>query len=215
MAEEIRFTSNYEDLSTDNGFQFEFKCGKCGAGYRSAFKKFLVGGISQALDTASSLLGGIFSSASTVSDNVKSATWQKAHDDAFTEAVKELEGKFIQCPKCNNWVCREKCWNEKKGLCKECSPDLGVEMAAAQSSRSVEEIWAHSAMAEEDKKLGKENWRAGIVATCPKCEKPLATNAKFCPECGANLHDEGKCKKCGAKLQPNAKFCAECGTSTS
>lgn len=214
MAEEIRFTSNYEDLSTENGFQFEFKCDKCGAGYRSEFKKFLAGGISQALDTASSLLGGIFSSASTVSDNVKSATWQKAHDDAFTDAIKELQNKFIQCPKCNGWVCREKCWNEKKGLCKQCSPDLGVEMAAAQSSRSVEEVWAHAAMAEEDKKLGKENWRAGVVGSCPNCEKPLATNAKFCPHCGAKLHDDSKCKKCGAKLQPNAKFCAECGEST-
>ena len=43
------------------------------------------------------------------------------------------------------------CWNDGKGLCKNCAPDLGVEMAAAQSSRTVEEIWAHSKMAEADR----------------------------------------------------------------
>ncbi|HQG57600.1 MAG TPA: zinc ribbon domain-containing protein [Candidatus Dojkabacteria bacterium] len=211
MSEEIRFTNNYEDLSTDNGFQFEFKCDKCGAGYRSAFKPYVAGGVSQVLNTAGNIFGGILSHAASISEDVRSATWQKAHDQAFVEATKELSSKFIQCPRCNAWVCREKCWNVKKGLCKECSPDLGVEMAAAQSSRSVEEVWAHAAMAEEDKKLGAENWRAGVVGSCPECETPLATNAKFCPNCGQKLVDDSKCKKCGAKLQPGAKFCAECG----
>ena len=88
-------------------------------------------------------------------------------------------------------------------------------MAAAQASRSVEEVWAHAAMAEEDKKLGTEYWREGITATCPKCEAPLAANAKFCPECGANLKQKELCSKCGAKLLPNAKFCGECGEKVS
>jgi predicted amidophosphoribosyltransferase len=66
-------------------------------------------------------------------------------------------------------------------------------------------------MAEEDKKLGKENWRETIRATCPECEQPLATNAKFCPNCGAKLKTVQHCTECGAKLQPGAKFCAECG----
>jgi predicted amidophosphoribosyltransferase len=83
-------------------------------------------------------------------------------------------------------------------------------MAAAQSERSVEEIHRHAAMAEEDKKLSTENWRKTIKASCPKCEKPLATNAKFCPECGYQLKDANKCE-CGAKLEPDNKFCPECG----
>jgi hypothetical protein len=56
-----------------------------------------------------------------------------------------------------------------------CSPDLGVEMAAAQSSRTVEEIWAHSKMAEDDREMLKESsWRAGVTASCPvlTCYKP-------------------------------------------
>ena len=99
----------------------------------------------------------------------------------------------------------------KIGLCKDCAPDLGVEMSAAQSSRSVEEIWAHAAMSEEDKKLAQGNWRETIVASCPQCGKPLETNAQFCPNCGAKLQSEAHCTQCGAKLQPGAKFCADCG----
>jgi uncharacterized OB-fold protein len=86
-------------------------------------------------------------------------------------------------------------------------------MAAAQASKSVEEVWAHAAMAEEDKKLGKENWRQTIRATCPNCEAPLAANAKFCPECGAKLQQEKHCTNCGVKMTPTAKFCPECGTA--
>jgi len=86
-------------------------------------------------------------------------------------------------------------------------------MAAAQASRTVEEIWAHSKMAEEDRSMLKdESWREGVRATCPNCNAPLAKNAKFCPECGASIKAEKFCTNCGAKLEAGAKFCADCGT---
>lgn len=211
MSRKIDITSNYEDLSTDNGFQFEFKCDRCGSGYRSSFKPYLAGTASQILGTVGGLLGGVFSQASDVTENIKSATWEKAHDDAFSAAAEELAEKFIQCPRCSTWVCRQKCWSDKKGLCKECAPDLGVEMAAAQASKSVEEVWSKARMAEEDKKLSEKDWREGIKASCPSCEAPLAANSKFCPSCGVALKNEAKCMKCGAKLPAKAKFCGECG----
>ena len=34
----IEFTDNYEDLSTDMGFQFKFYCESCGNGFMSSFK---------------------------------------------------------------------------------------------------------------------------------------------------------------------------------
>ena len=157
------------------------------------------------------MIGGFFSGAANVGERVRSATWEKAHDDAFEEACRELKPNFIQCPRCSSWVCRKSCWNNQKGLCKGCAPDLGVEMAAAQASKSVQEVWAHAAMAEEDKKLGTEYWRAGIRASCPNCEAPLQKNARFCPECGTNLQAKTTCAKCGAKLSPGDKFCSECG----
>lgn len=214
MTEAIEFSGNYNDLSTDKGFQFEFECSRCGTGLRTPFKASVTGTVTSVLDAAGGLFGGIFGSAANVSERVRSAAWEKAHDTAFREAWEEIKPQFIQCPRCSAWVCRKSCWNTKRGLCKGCAPDLGVEMSAAQASRSVEEIWAHAAMAEEDKKLAKENWRETVRASCPKCEAPLAQNAKFCPECGEKLKGATHCIECGAKLLPGAKFCAECGTKT-
>jgi hypothetical protein len=209
----IQFTRNYSDLSTNQGFQFEFNCDRCGTGYRTRFQPSTVGMITGTLDAANSLFGGIFGQAANLGERARSATWEKAHDEAFIAAMEELKPDFIQCPRCSSWVCKKSCWNAKKGLCKKCSPDLGVEMAAAQSSRTVEEIWAHSQMAEEDRSMLKEeSWRAGISASCPACNAPLQTNAKFCPECGAKIQVKKHCTECGAELAANAKFCAECGT---
>lgn len=212
----ISFTSNYDDLSTDTGFQFEFKCSRCGKGFRTAFQPSAVGTLSTALDAASGLLGGIFGSASNVADRVKSAGWQQARDKAFENAAAEVKNDFKQCPRCQSWVCIVDCWNTNKGLCKQCAPDLGVEMAAAQASKSVEEVWAHAAMAEEDKKLGAENWREGKRANCPSCGKPLASvDAKFCAECGAAINPDKHCTQCGAKMKADAKFCGACGAKAS
>ena len=51
----IEFTNNYRDFSTEQGFQFEFNCERCGTGYRTSFQPYVIGKISGALDTASSL----------------------------------------------------------------------------------------------------------------------------------------------------------------
>lgn len=212
MNNKIAFTKNYTDECTERGFQFEFNCDRCGTGYRSRFEPFAIGKISTALETASDLFGGIFDRAANVGETVRSAAWEKAHDEAFVKAMEELRPDFIQCPRCSTWVCRKSCWNDQRGLCKECAPDMGVEMAAAQASRTVEEIWAHSKMAEEDREMLKEkSWREGVRATCPKCNAPLESNVKFCPECGAAINAEKFCSECGAKIKPDAKFCPDCG----
>ncbi|MBN1920630.1 MAG: zinc ribbon domain-containing protein [Anaerolineae bacterium] len=214
MEDQIAFTSNYSDLSTDRGFQFEFHCDRCGSGFRTRFSAWATGTAASVLDAASGLFGGVFSRAADVGERVRSAAWQRAHDEAFKEAAEEIRPAFAQCPRCSSWVCRKSCWNEKRGLCKNCAPDLGVEMSAAQASRSVEEVWAHAAMAEEDKHLEQKEWRQTIRASCPNCGASLATNAKFCPECGAKLKVELHCTECGTLLDPNAKFCPECGAKT-
>ncbi len=214
MNDRIEFTRNYSDLSTDRGFQFEFYCDRCGSGHRTRFTPSALGTVSGALDAASSLFGGVFGRAADLGERVRSSSWEKAHDDAFTAAMQELKGDFSQCPRCQSWVCRKQCWSTQRGLCKECAPDMGVEMAAAQASRTVEEIWAHSKMAEEDRAMLKEeSWRAGVRANCPNCETPLPANTKFCPECGAKIKGERFCQECGGKLTAGAKFCPECGTA--
>lgn len=211
MADLIEFVRNYSDQSTDNGFQFEFFCDRCGSGFRTRFRDWKIAQATNVAEALGSMFGGVFGRAADLGGRVKSAQWEKAHDQAYAEAVAEIKPQFFQCPRCSAWVCRKSCYNEKKGLCKNCAPDLGVEMAAAQASRSVEEVWAHAKMAEEDKHLTEEDWREGIRANCPKCEAPLAKNAKFCPECGAKIREKLFCTECGAEISAEAKFCPECG----
>lgn len=208
----ITFTRNYTDLSTNQGFQFEFYCDRCGSGHRTRFQPSTLGMVSGALDTAGSLFGGFLSKAADLGERARSATWEKAHDEAFLKAMEELKPDFTQCPRCSIWVCKGSCWNTKKGLCKNCAPDLGVEMAAAQSSRTVEEIWTQSQVAESDREMLKEeNWRDTVRATCPQCSATLQGKTKFCPECGTKIDTKKHCTECGAELSPTAKFCGECG----
>jgi membrane protease subunit (stomatin/prohibitin family) len=215
MAERIEFTRNYSNLSTDQGFQFEFYCDRCGNGFRTPFKPSIAGKVSGAMNAASSLFGGAFYKAADLTERVRSANWQKQQDEAFAASAGELKGEFVQCPRCSSWVCRKRCWNTSRGLCKNCAPDSGVEMSAAQASRTTEEIWAHSKMAEEDREMLQEkSWREGVRASCPECEAPLEKNVKFCPECGAKVKTAAHCSECGAKLKEGAKFCQECGAKT-
>jgi len=211
MTNRIDFIQNINDVSSETGFQFELVCNRCGRGYRSKFEPMIASGISGALNAASDIFGGIFGTAASIGEKVKDAAWEKAHDKAYQQASEELLDGFIQCPDCQSWVCKERCFNEAKGLCKECAPDLGVKMAKAQAEKSVEEVYAHAAMAEEDKHLDTATWRKGIKAACPACGKSLASDTKFCPDCGAKIISEDKCNGCGAKLQAGAKFCGACG----
>ena len=197
----IKFVRNYRDLSTDRGFQFEFQCDRCGTGFQTSFQPSATGLASEALDTVSSLFGGLLSSAASVGDRIHSVAWERAHDGAFQKAVEEVKPSFIQCPKCVQWVCRESCWNASRGLCKGCAPDLGVEQAAAESEVDVEEV----------RTKAREAKTRTAQAACPKCGAAVSASGKFCPECGAPLSAEKHCVECGAKMPATAKFCPGCG----
>ena len=43
MAGMIFFTDNYQDRSTNDGYQFEFFCRRCGNGYSSSFQHSATG----------------------------------------------------------------------------------------------------------------------------------------------------------------------------
>src|SRR5437016_4380929 len=134
----IQFTRNHNDQSTDNGYQFEFYCDRCGNGYQTEFQTSTSGNIANALDTASSLFGGIFSSAANVAHGAHTAAWQKAHDGAFTHAVAEAQPHFHKCKRCGHWV-DEDCWNGERGLCKDCAPDLEEEYSHVQAEAAVQD----------------------------------------------------------------------------
>ena len=52
----IQFVNNYDDLSTDRGFQFKFHCDKCGNGFMSRFQMSTIGTAGSLLRAASSFL---------------------------------------------------------------------------------------------------------------------------------------------------------------
>jgi hypothetical protein len=211
VSDNIQFSRNYGDLSTSKGFQFEFFCDRCGDAHRTKFQPSMTGTASTLLDAANSLFGGVLGRAADLSERANSATWEQAHDKAFAEAVEEIRPSFAQCPKCSAWVCRKSCWNGRRGLCKNCAPDLDVEMSAAQSSKAVEQAWTEAAAAQEDLKIIGKGYDETIQAVCPHCAAALHGRPKFCPECGGKLQQAAHCTECGSKLNPGAKFCGECG----
>jgi len=203
----IQFTRNYNDQSTDAGFQFEFHCDRCGNGYQTHFESSTTGTITSALDVASSLFGGILGNAAQAAHGVHSAAWEKSHDAAFERAIEEAKPHFHKCKRCGQWV-DDDCWNGSRNLCKGCAPDLEEEFSNIQTQAAINDA---REKAETVDYVSADKFKQTIVASCPHCGAK-STGGKFCQECGKPLSAEKFCKNCGAKLEAGAKFCAGCGT---
>ena len=219
------FTKNYNDESTEAGFQFVFMCDCCGDGYRSSFiesetykkkKKFGL------LSSAASIGGGLLSSskgtkvanATSQSSSVMAdrfagmpPEWRKEHENAFEKASNEAKQHFYKCPGCNKYACAT-CKNEDEGLCVTCAPRQEVLVAKAKSGAMQRNI--------SDKAKDATVWKGEIeskTTICPQCGKPAGAG-KFCNNCGASM-ELNTCVKCGAKNAKTVRFCNNCGTPTS
>ena len=203
----IQFTQNYRDLSTSKGFQFEFYCDRCHSGHRTTFRASKTGMLGDALDAANGLFGGFFGRAADLTDRAQSATWERAHDAAFQEAMQELMPHFRHCPRCTYWV-DEQCWVEARGLCKSCAPDVAEEAAHAQVQAEIARTneAVYNAATARQELVGRT-----VTLTCQHCGADTG-GAKFCPECGKPTARERFCGECGAKMPAAVKFCPECGT---
>ncbi len=134
----IQFTANFDDLSTDRGFQFRFRCDKCGNGYQSRFQPFTAGIVSDMLRTAGNIFGGVLGGAGQGAYEVQRAIGGKAHDDAFAIAVEEAKPHFHQCARCGKWVCPDVCWNAAAGLCEGCAPNYEEEFASGHAQAKAD-----------------------------------------------------------------------------
>lgn len=214
------FTKNYNDLSTEAGFQFEFYCDCCGNGFQSTFVQSKTykkqqnarsfgrlasavgrmfggsaGDIGYALERGSDAVGNRFEG--------RSPEWRKEYEAAFDKAQEEIRPHFLKCPGCTNWVCPD-CWNEEEGLCTVCAPREASVVAQAHNQAMRRNI--------DEAAQNAQVWSGKIesrVTLCPKCGKPSG-GGKFCNNCGEPLAG-GKCPDCGADLAPGVKFCGECG----
>lgn len=205
----IPFTSNYQDLSSQRGYQFKFFCGRCGNGYMSTFETSKLGVATTAANAAASLLGGIFGRAAQSAGALQSLVGGPAHDSALDSAVREISPLFKQCTRCGSWVCEPVCWNRKAGLCEVCAPDLDEEIAAAQAQAAREQA---NTRAREVDYLGQRNLAQVTAALCPSCGAKTQ-GGRFCPECGTAISAKRKCVHCGAEADGTPKFCPECGNA--
>ena len=160
MAGMIFFTDNYQDRSTNDGYQFEFYCRRCGNGYTSSFQHSATGFGGRMLRLGGDLVGGSIGEkaaqlgwdAEWMRDGARGST----RDTALAKAVDEMQPYFHQCHRCGQWVCEQVCpsCGQESGGGKFCQ-GCGHPLAAAQTAKKF----------------------------CVNCGTPL-TGAKFCGECG-------------------------------
>jgi hypothetical protein len=223
----IQFVGNYDDLSTDRGYQFKFYCDKCGNGFMSRFQPSVIGTAGSLLRAAGDFFGGWASSAGNSAYEIQRSTGGKAHDEALQKAVQEGKEHFHQCSRCGRWVCPEVCWNANAGLCEGCAPDYQEELAAshanAKADAAREQIYNRARETDYASKLemGAESYvkapsqseqkAAAAAMKCSACGADVG-KAKFCPECGTPTKPpRPTCVGCGHQPETPTKFCPECG----
>ena len=180
------FGSNFEDKSTEQGFQFIFKCMICGNAYESDFVASRVAK-EKAIFNDVSKFGSMFSNKATLASALggqayNTPEWNKERDTALQKATAEAMTHFHQCPKCHKYVC-DNDWKSDVSLCT-------IDAASAKTSEAPPVKFA-------------------IPTICPQCGKPTG-GGKFCNNCGAPLGPV-KCAACGTENAPGAKFCSGCG----
>lgn len=163
------FTGEATDLSTDSGFQFGFGCARCGAEWRTAFRRHGALTLESALERADDLLGGVFGAARAAMGEVRGPAWQKARGEALARALLEAREHFACCERCAREVCGS-CWDPGTGLCADCR--LRPESVAAAEPLPGPEA------------------ELIPIARCGNCGTPVS-EAGFCPVCGHPLQPLG------------------------
>jgi hypothetical protein len=204
----ITFTRNYTDRSNDTGFQFEFYCDKCGNGHMSRFQPSKIGVMAKLLRAFGWIFGNYWSWGY-AGDSVKDVFRGKGRDTAYEKAIDEAKQHFRCCTRCGHWVCPERCWNGKAGVCTACAPDLRGEAVAIQNQVAREQLLVKARQA--DQTAGIEMSHEQAVPACPHCGAAV-NGGKFCQQCGQTLTAKPCCPKCHAPMEPGSRFCADCGT---
>jgi len=219
VTDVVPFTNNYDDLTTVEGYQFEFNCMRCGNGYKSKFRHSVTGFGGRLARLGGDLLGNKLGDK--ISDVGWDAEWLRdragggtTKDKRLGEAIEDVRPFFTQCHRCGQWVCKDICWNGERGLCTDCAPRLDQEIAGMQAEAQRRQL---------EERVQQQDFTSGFnvvderVGLCPSCNQESG-GGKFCQSCGDALNAAPKaikpfCGNCGTKLNGTAAFCPECGTS--
>ncbi len=211
MPTPVPYTDNYQDHSTEAGYQFEFFCERCGNGYKSGFQKSMLGIGGKLARGIGGMFSGRLADIGYAGGEVKDLTESQAKDKALREAVEECRPLFNQCHRCGQWVCKEICWNTEFNQCVTDAPKLEQEIGVMQSQARLGQV---------DAKVQEVDWTKDVnveqkqMALCPHCNAETSPSAKFCDNCGQKLTMPVTCAKCGTESERGTKFCPECGLKT-
>lgn len=213
MAAPVVFTSNYSDMSNDEGFQWDFHCDRCRTVYQSAFQQNYLSRGRGLLRVLRDLFGDRFhmlNKASSAADNY-SNSWgsssSSTKDKAFAAALREVEPNFRLCGGCGSWMCARNCWNEQVGQCTGCSPLVQHEIARAQAAARGEQI-QEAARRQDWAQQHDISTPARVL--CPTCGSNT-TGGRFCGACGTALDLRSGCHSCGHQIPVGSAFCSNCG----
>src|SRR3954452_21781667 len=236
MAALILFTGNHTDVSTYEGYQFEFHCQRCGNGHRSAFRHSVTGFGGRLAALGGGILGGEIGSrvqeVGLLAQWDRSSTRGSTNDKRLLEASEDVAGHFVQCRGCAEWVCRDVCWDGRADCCSRCVPAPAPDPAPGLGSSGFgpSGVGPGQPGCGPPPTAGQPGYgrpgygppgygpprvslrppgRPSSPAVC--CTNCGATTAgRFCAQCGNPLAPP-VCTGCGAPAQ-GTPFCPQCGT---
>jgi hypothetical protein len=180
MSGVIPFSSNVVDVSTYDGYQYEFTCDRCGNGYRSGFRPAVTNVGGRIAELGGSLLGGEWGSrlqqAGAWAQFGRSSTRGMTNDRRLQEASEDVAHLFHQCRGCVEWVGAPVCWDAATGQCQRCA--------------------AQRRGADRDGQGCPNCGAVGSGRFCGDCGTPLSRSTA-CRGCGADTHGSRFCPECG------------------
>jgi hypothetical protein len=210
MGALIPFTSNYSDVSTYEGYQFEFHCQRCGNGYRSAFRHSVTGFGGRLAALGGGILGGEIGSrvqeVGLLAQWDRSSTRGSTNDKRLLEASEDVAGHFVQCRGCAEWVCRDVCWDGRAGCCGRCVPVPALDPAPGLGPSGFGP--GQPGYGPPRVSLRHPGRPRSPAVCCTNCG--ATTAGRFCGQCGTPLAPPA-CTGCGAPAQ-GTPFCPQCGT---
>lgn len=188
---------NYRELSVSSsevgtGFQFEFACAHCTRRWKSAFKPYRAGQISNLMARFGWIVG-IGHGASHHVGNAADMGLHGARESALGAAREQAARIFTTCGRCGDTVCDD-CWSARDGCCTKCAGQPAA--AAAQPDRAPGAVRS-----------------AAPATSCPNC-RAAHHGGRFCAECGFDMASTHKtCPSCGTMVERQTRYCGDCGHS--